>query len=362
MLSRHYLRAKALQSLYACTTERQTDNDTSSEESVSTEHNPKYTPFYTTAAADEFHRSIQSLNDLGILQLSVLPEFLHVAEIAIEEASHKFNPTQMERLSSRRLPENSFILRLADNYSYRKYVEKLHIDWSTVSNTLRKLYNTLKTKPLYQQYLETENSGYNADKEMALELFRFLLSDDAVRHFIYERGLLWEDDFDQISQYNYMMLKTLTEDTFNESTPFPIMFDKTKEKDSDDFDFARQLLVDTLTHMDENETIIREHLQNWDFERVATIDLLLINMAITEFTCCSSIAEKVTVNEYIELAKEFSTDKSSIFVNGILDKILIDLRREGKVVKTGRGLIDFSENDEFNDISTEFAYSTETES
>ncbi len=97
-----------------------------------------------------------------------------------------------------------------------------------------------------------------------------------------------------------------------------------------------QLAVDTFIHIDDNEPLIKKHLQNWDMDRVALMDIILINMAITEFTCCPSIPERVTVDEHIEMSKEFSTEKSKLFINGILDKILIELRVAGH----SRGLYD----------------------
>ena len=120
------------------------------------------------------------------------------------------------------------------------------------------------------------------------------------------------------------------------------------EKDSNDFNFARQLIIDTFRNLDDNEQLIRKHLQNWDLERVAQMDILLINMAVTEFTCCPSIPERVTVDEYIELSKEFSTEKSKLFINGILDKMLIELRVAGKIQKDERGMYDptLEENDD----------------
>ena len=126
----------------------------------------------------------------------------------------------------------------------------------------------------------------------------------------------------------------------DEAMKCPQVFEARNEKDLNDYDFARKLIVDTFNHIDDVEPMIRKHLQNWELERVALMDILLINMAVTEFTCCPSIPERVTVDEYIELAKEFSTEKSKLFINGILDKMLIELRVAGKIEKDERGLYD----------------------
>jgi N utilization substance protein B len=120
----------------------------------------------------------------------------------------------------------------------------------------------------------------------------------------------------------------------------PLVYDSRNEKDENAYSFARNLAVETFKHIDDVEPMIRKHLQNWDFDRVALMDILLINMAVTEFTSCPSIPERVTVDEYIELSKEFSTEKSKLFINGILDKILIELRVAGRINKDERGLYD----------------------
>ena len=172
------------------------------------------------------------------------------------------------------------------------------------------------------------------------------MNDETLRELISDRDLLWEDDFDQVAQYVLMMLKEPTENEMDEAMRCPQVFDTRNEKDVNDYNFARQLIVDTYKHLDDIEPMIRKHLQNWELERVALMDQLLINMAVTEFTCCPSIPERVTVDEYIELSKEFSTEKSKLFINGILDKLLIELRVAGKVVKDERGMYDPTLEDE----------------
>jgi N utilization substance protein B len=137
-----------------------------------------------------------------------------------------------------------------------------------------------------------------------------------------------------------MMLKTLNEDNFDEAMIWPVMYDKREEKDEADLNFARQLLRDTVATREEAEDLIKSHLQGWEFERVSKMDILLINMAVAEFTSCPSIPEKVTVDEYIELSKEFSSERSRLFINGILDKIVVELRSKGRINKSGRGLLE----------------------
>ncbi len=319
MLSRHFFRAKALQAVYAGVS-AQADNHSEVERI--------------------FAYNVSRLNDLGILQLSTLTQTVFVAERILEAGMQKFRPTDAEINPSRRLVDNQFIERLNDNFEFKQLCNKVPVDWSDNMDLFRKVINSMKGTSLYSNYIKAENTTFEDDKNFALNLFKLLMNDDLIRETISDRELIWEDDYNQIAQYNFMKLKEMTEETMDAGMPCPLAYDKRDAKDANGYTFALQLAIDTFDHIDDNEALIRKHLNNWDFERVAMMDILLINMAITEFTCCPSIPDRVTVDEYIELAKEFSTDKSRLFINGILDKILIELKVAGRVVKNERGLYD----------------------
>lgn len=336
MLSRHFLRAKALQSLYAAYTANRNYAYAPQElfPGVDFEHDQ-----HPTEPGATFEYNVQRLNDLGILQLSTLPQLVLTAERIQESAMQKFNPTDEEKNPNRKFVNNEFIARLERCREFRAQCERLHIDWSGNGDVFRKVYNTLKGSQQYADYLSDAGQSFEADQAFALIAFKALMNEDTLRDLIYERDLLWEDDYDQVAQYDFMLIKELTPE-MDEATPCPLVYDRRKEKDAADYDFAHTLTTETYKHFDEVEPLIRKHLQNWEFERVALIDVLMINMAVTEFCYCPTIPERVTVDEYIELAKEFSTTKSKLFINGILDKILIELRVAGKVEKSGRGLME----------------------
>lgn len=318
MLSRHFLRSKVLQAIYAF-------------ESTHTQD--------PAEAQIWFERQIARLNDLGILQLSTLTQLASVAELIMEDSQKKFVPSSDDLNTSRRFIDNEFIARLRDNYGFKKQCERLHINWNNDEDVFRKAYFLLRKQPTFVEYLNNENQSYDEDRTMALNAFKLLMNEESVRALFIDKSLLWEDDFDQIAQYNLATLKTIEDLEFDETMPCPLVFNKNNEKENDDMDFAKLLLITTLKNRQSNEDLIRKHLQNWEFERVALIDVILIGMALTEFTTCPTIPERVTVDEYIELSKDFSTSKSKLFINGILDKMLIGLRAEGKIEKSGRGLL-----------------------
>ena len=292
------------------------------------------------SVAREFEYHVAKLNELGVLQVTLLPKFVEVGVELLEEGKKKFLPSEEDRNPSMKLGGNEFVRRMNDNFELKKHVEKWGGCWEVNEDLVREAFLDFRKKKEYRDYVESEDTSFETDKTFAILLFRYLMNREALRTVIGERSLLWEDDFDQIAQYNFMMLKTLEKDTFDEAMMWPVMYDKRVEKDEADMEFARQLLRDTLACREESEDLIRNHLQGWEFERVSRMDILLINMAVAEFTGCPSIPEKVTVDEYIELSKDFSSERSKLFINGILDKLVVELRSKGRIKKSGRGLME----------------------
>lgn len=317
MLSRHFLRAKALQAIYSYQSAGSAT---------------------TMEASRRFSYNINRLNELGAIQLGVLQYVIEAGRQSIEDGLHKHLPSYEDLHPSYRAVDNKFLTILFANFDYRKQTESYKFPWLENDDIWRKIYMGFKATPKYKDYLETEEATFEVEQRMALDLFKYVMNQESFRELIYERSLLWEDDFDQIAQYNYAMLKALNEEDFNEATMLPVMNDERDERDCEAYNFARQLVIDTINGIEPNNDLIKKHLKGWDFDRIAQMDILLLNMAITEFTTCASIPERVTVNEYIELSKEFSTDKSKIFINGILDKIIIELRSAGRINKDARGM------------------------
>lgn len=317
MFSRHFLRSKVLQALYSA----------------------KADPIDLNTVEKNYKHYIDRLNDLGTIQLAALVHFAEYSGTIMDEAQRKYLPTEEERNPIRRVPENVFILRLAGNFDLRRHSDAANVNWSGIDydQIFRQAYAALVKLPEYKDYLATEPSFEN-DQKFALNLFKFLMNFEPLREFLYPQSLLWEDDFDQIAQYNFMMLKAL-DDTTDEATPIPLMYDIRYEKDNEAFDFSRKLLLVAMRNFGEVEKMIRCHLNGWEYDRVALMDILMLNMAVAELTEFPSIPERVTVDEYIELSKEFSTERSKLFINGILDKFILELRSAGRIRKSGRGLI-----------------------
>lgn len=328
MLSRHFLRSKVLQAVYAA----KVDNLNI----IVTEKN--------------FKQTISRLNDLGTMQISALVHFAEIAGVMMDEAQHKFLATEADLNPNRRFQNNIFIQRLADNYDVRRHSEDSKVNWSSVEydEAFRQAYVELTKLPEYDKYLNSKE-GFENDQQFALNAFKFLMNHEGLCSIFFQQNLYWEDDFFQIAQYNFMMLKAL-DDTLDEATVVPLVHDGRFEKDMEAYNFAVQLLLTTMRSYPDVEEMIRKHLnKGWDFERVATMDIHLLNMAVAELTEFPSIPERVTVDECIELSKEFSTERSKLFINGILDKFIIELRASGRIRKSGRGLLDPNFMDETDD-------------
>ena len=323
MLSRHFLRCKVLQALYA----RQMEDK----------------PVGDAMADFEYH--VARLNELGIIQIALMTRMAEVGAKVIEEGQKKFRPTDAERQPNRKFLENEFLRRMADNYELKKYSDQWAGVWDVHEDLVREAFIDFRQNKVYGDYLSFPEHDYKTDKELAINLFRYLMNREALVAAIAERSLLWEDDFEQIAQYNFMMLKTLDEQHFDEAMPWPIMYDRRQEKDEADMQFARDLLRESISVREESDQLVRQRLQGWEFERVALMDILLINMAVAEFVNCPTIPERVTIDEYIELSKEFSSDRSRLFINGILDRLVLELRSQGRIKKTGRGLLTESGED-----------------
>ena len=291
-----------------------------------------------TAARKSLDHNLNRLNELAALQLAALREVVKAGRLVIAEGLNKHLPTQEDLNPSYAIVDNPFLTALLQNFDYQQQTEKYQFPWELHDDVMRKMYLSFRKGPKFSEYLAIDEPTGDDHQRMVLNLFKHIINTEDFRDLFFDRSLLWEDDFDQIAQHNYAILKALDPFLLDASTPLRTMVDERDESDMEALRFAHQLLAEALSHVPENEKLIRNHLKNWDFDRVALMDIIIINMGIAELTACPSIPERVTVDECIELSKEFSSDKSKIFVNGIIDKIILDLRSAGRINKSGRGL------------------------
>ncbi len=315
MLNRRHLRIKVLQALYAFL---QSDNDN------------------LAAGQKELFHSIDKMYDMYIYFLQIFQELPRFEEIRIEEAKRKRVPTKEDLAPNMKFVNNRLIKQLAANKHLQDLSEDHRINWlgDIEQDMLKKMYQYIRTTEIYQEYMESSENSYEEDKAFIVKLFKKEVCNfNLLHHFFEERSIYWQDDMDHICS---MVIKTLKQ--FNQNTDeYHRVFDQYKD---DEEEYAKTLFRRALTNEKEHEEIISKYTKNWESERLAKMDMLLMNLAITEAIEFRSIPLKVSLNEYIEISKFYSTPKSNGFINGVLDKVFEDLKNDGTIKKVGRGLIE----------------------
>lgn len=313
MLSRRHLRVKVMQVLYAH--QQSEDKD--------------------LAVADKaLQHSMDRTYDLYITVLSALVALYRKAEEKSVISSQKLIPNPQEKKELDAITGNQLLQKLAANLSLRQHTEKALVDWKDEQELLSSLFKKIMDSTLLGDYIETHTGTFAQDSNFVVEIFKeFVAPYELLHEFFEEENMYWVSD---IPVANTSVLKTLQ--SFQEKSDEYHRLLKLV-KDQDDIVFARSLMRKTALNDKAYNDFISGKSTNWDSDRIALIDVLLMKMAICEFLHFSSIPVKVTINEYIELSKDFSTPKSRGFVNGILDKLVVDFKKDGKLKKTGRGLI-----------------------
>lgn len=320
MLSRRFLRIKVMQAIYAF----QQDG-----------------PENINTGEKQLLTSLDKLYELFVYQLSLVLEVCDFARRRIEEAKLKFLPTAEELNPNTRFIDNRFLAQLYTNRDLQKKIDASKINWVDEEEMIRKLFNQMREHEDYIAYMAKPVASYQDDKLIIENLFIKLFADsELLRSYYEEKSLYWTDDFDITLM---MLVKTIKgyKESYDDFTPLPTLLkDENDPGGSEDLRFVKQLYRKVLMHEDEYNALIASHADNWELDRIAMMDTILIKMAITEFVEFTSIPVKVSLNEYIELSKSFSTPKSKVFINGVLDKLIVEFRASGKIAKTGRGLLE----------------------
>ena len=316
MLNRRFLRVKALQSIYAY---HQSESSN------------------LPQAERQLLEWVEDLYKLFVYQLSFWVEIRHFAERRIEENKQKHFPTEEDLNPNMKFVNNSILKALDDNKHLMKLEEQYKINWAdSREDFIRNMFVKLVETPEYQEYMSNGKTGFGEDK-------RFLVT--VIETYMPENGLLYDYYSDRDLSFNsdyqlaiYLLWKFISEmsSNFDEFSMLPPIY----KAETDDKEFVVKLFEKTILHADEYMELVKANISNWDYDRLALMDKILIFMALTEFCEFHSIPVKVTINEYIEISKFYSTSESRRFVNGMLDRLSNVLKEDGKLVKTGLGLVD----------------------
>lgn len=286
------------------------------------------------AAEKNLQKSIDDIFRLFLFDLAALVMVHRFAKEKIELNRQKKLPTAEDLNPKMNFANNRLLNWLSSNAAFLKAVEEHSISFGDEKEILRNVYKKVMEDERFQEYLAMDAPDLKEDRKMVKYIYGSYLVDNEVLHEHYEElNMYWSDDLDAAQA---MVTKTIT------------AFDETKDeqsgllrliKNQDDLDFAVSLFRESIKGDAEFEKSILSKAENWEGDRIATIDIILMKMALAELISFNQIPVKVTLNEYIELAKQYSTNRSGQFVNGILDKLQMQWQKEGKFKKIGRGLL-----------------------
>lgn len=313
MISRRIIRIKVLQILYAFFTTPDTSINNTEK---------------------ELFFSLQKTYDLYHYLMALVIEIQKFAEERIDLGMKKHRPTTEDLSPNTRFINNRLLSQLKANNQLNKYLETSKLTWSNEEDLIRKLYMSLVEQEYYKEYMQVPQPSYTDDRKLMEDIFKYLILDNEdIEYLLEEQSIYWNDDLDFVVSMVLKTFKKFREDSDERQALLPMF------KDDEDYQFAKDLYRKVVLNHKDNVALIKQHTVNWDIERIAYIDNLILELALSEFLYFPSIPTKVTMNEYIELSKYYSTEKSRNFINGILDKALKDLKKENKILKAGRGLI-----------------------
>lgn len=315
MLNRRHLRVKVLQALYAWY---------------------KSGNLELTKGEKELLFSIEKVYDLYLYLLQTLGEVRNYAEYRLDENKKKQLPSEEDLNPNTKFINNQVILQLANNEELLKLSESKKINWAGQRDDIfKKIYEEMRESELFSAYMADEEQSFKKDKIFATEIFKeFICNSELIHHFIEEISIFWHDDLDLVCGAVLKTIKKASADK-PQFDLLPLYKDLKEDKK-----FVKELYRKTIVNDKETIGLIGGKAHNWELDRVAVMDMVLMKMAINEAKEFKEIPTKVTMNEYIEISKFYSTPKSNGFINGILDKVFFDLKESGEIKKLGRGLIE----------------------
>jgi N utilization substance protein B len=312
MLNRRHIRAKVMQVLYA-----QTTNSTEED------------------SASQLQNSMEHMYKLYLLMTSLLIKLRERAIDHQKRSQKKYIKTQEDANPNMRFVDNFLLQKLAEDTALKAELESHKIQyWEQDGEYIELIYQDLIKSDLYESFMSSSESSLENDVTFVIEIFReIIVSNNKLYDYFQDKNITWVDDFPVVNTFIVKLFKRVT---YNLKTKFftPNLF-----KDKEDEAFGFKLMKATRDNFEVYNAEIISKTKNWDKDRIAKIDFVLLQMAICEFQEFPSIPTKVTINEHIELAKEYSTPKSNVFINGVLDKIVKDYRNQKTLNKKGRGLM-----------------------
>ena len=306
MVNRILIRIKVVQIVYSYLVNKDKSIDTSEKELF----------FSLEKAYELYHRLLLLMIELTDAQSK-----------RIENARFKYTATAADKNPDTRLVNNRFIAQLRENKMLKEYVDRQSVSWVNEPDFVRILLDRLLASDLYKTYLASEEDSYAVDQDFWKKAFKHIIvEDEDLSEILEAQSLYWNDDLETISTFVLKTIKRFDQSKGAEQELLPMF------KDDEDAEFAKMLFRKTLMNVDVNKALIDQHTKNWEIDRVAFMDIVIMLVAIAEIKSFPTIPVKVTLNEYIEIAKSYSTIKRGHFINGILDAVASQLKKDGFLV------------------------------
>jgi len=282
-------------------------------------------------------QNIERILDLYIYLMLTFNEMKLIAENKIEESKNKLQPTEEDITPKRKFVDNRIFSIIEELPELRRESQNRKVNWNTdiKREIFRKAFIHAKDSESYVLYMNAEEDSFEADKAFAVAFFKENIANSSyLLTYLEEENIHWLDDIDLMCS---MVIKTIK--AFKEGEEAKNQLLNFYTEDKEEIEFMKSLFRKSIQDYDDNLVMIDDLAKNWELDRIAKIDLLLMSMAITEMKAFPTIPLNVSLNEYIEISKFYSTPKSNGFINGILDKAIVRLQEDGKVSKEGRGLL-----------------------
>jgi len=283
----------------------------------------------------ELFFSIQRSYDLYHYLLMLVVEIGDHAESRIEIAKGKILATPEDLNPNTRFIDNKIIHALRVNKAIQNHASNAKLSWVVYPQFVKDLYAKMIEADFYKAYMENEQHSFDEDRKFINKLLAEIIAPSEDLHYIMEElSIFWNDDLEFVLNMLVKTVKKLKPDADEDTRLMPLY------KNTEDYEFVKNLFRKAIINYDDNSKFIDSYTKNWDVDRIAQMDVIILNMALTELKSFPSIPVKVTLNEFIEVSKYYSTAKSNAFINGVLDRIIKDLKKDNKIVKVGRGLME----------------------
>jgi len=279
-------------------------------------------------AEKELFHSIEKTYDLYFHLLQLTVEITRHASNQLETKRNRLRPTAEDLNPNTRFVDNSFVAQLSKNIQFNEYLSEHKLSWVNDSEIIKHLFEQIIKSTYYSDYMAAESNDYAADKDIWRKIFnKIILQSEEVDDSIQDQNIYWTDDIEMVVSFIIKTIKRF--DLANgEEQPLLPMF-----KDAEDAEFASKLLQSVLTKGESFREMIDKNTKNWELDRIAFMDIVIMEVALAELLNFPTIPVNVTLNEYIEIAKLYSTEKSGTFINGVLDNIVTELKKENKLIK-----------------------------